>query len=903
MNSKQKKKDELPNFIGSYEIIRRLGKGGMGEVLLATDTTCKRHVAIKRVRADLLAHKIIRKRFLKEAKITASLCHPSIMPIYSIHSSTNELYYVMPYIEGETLKQILKTTVENEKNNKPPHPIGISINKLIQIFLNVCHAISYCHSKSILHRDLKPENIIVGRFGQVLIADWGLAGFINEKMDFLHNISNIKIIDPNLTMPGKVLGTLSYMPPERVSGKPADVHTDIYSLGVILYQLLTLRMPFHRRSIQEYKRTYKYEQILDALEAAPYRDVPPQLSEITKKCLEFDSLKRYQSVDWLISDVDKYKSGIPEWILSKQLNIEDSEDWEMQENVVLNKLITVANPTGTMRWFMMMISKMSFAGNKKIAIRTRLDDSSNGIGFLFNVPGKFERNSLEDGYCVWIGSRKNPGIKLCRSQVTISDISDKYITANVEHLIQIEKFNHSVSLFIDDALILHYTDSLPIVGTHVGIICLDTEFAIDSYKIYVGSQSASVDCLSIPDAFLSSKNFKQALIEYNRIANSFPGRTLGREATFKAGITILEQAKEEKDESRQLSLVQESFSKFELLHKTPSEPFEHLGKSLAYYQINQLEEEFKCLELGIRKFKGHSIVNVLEERVIFRLHESVKKDRFSLYNLALMTITHLQHRLENRDTHALIRNLFTDLKNMYFFELENKPSNLCEIYKHMEIQIAFLLDRPTFLKTMLLTEDNLEIANHIKYALKMLGHADDTSEQNYKINHTEIFINLEQKLTTQSAKDFLSNLESINRAELPKLHKIQYDMWMIWGNLLANNFDTSRARLNSLCDDTDLTKKSSSPFLMLRGCQIAHDHGHEKARAFLNECVDCATPYTLSLLSRFVKDNLPTTLFFWEKISLYRQLILFHHCLGDSAKTQDYEKKLDELTAERKVSY
>ncbi len=581
----QKEEIPLPKKIGPYEVLQKLGHGGMGEVFLAKDPYCDRNIAIKRIKPDLTHHDLIRKRFLREANITASLCHPSIVPVYAIHQSEDELYYVMPYVEGHTLKNILRETLHKERAGNLPHPVGASMNALLNIFLNVCHAIAYCHSKGILHRDLKPENVLVGNFGQVLILDWGLAGsFLEKDTPLPFNLS----IPNGLTNPGKVMGTLPYMPPERVEGSPADIHTDIYSLGVILYQLLTLKMPFHRPSIKEYKRTKKFETLVDALEAAPYRDIPHQLSNIAKKCLAKERSNRYTSVDELISDIERHNSGLPDWIFSQNLDSHKKEDWELQENVLLSKLIPITRSTEIMQWFVLMISKTSFSGNKRLEARlTFTSKETEGIGFLLNIPEPKEREGLEDGYCIWIGSEKNPGIKLYRSHVVILEIPDKYVETGLEVLIEIEKIDQSVQLFINKALVVNYLDSLPIVGTHVGLLMQDMEFTLTDFKAFIGSPHAMVNCLSIPDAFLTSKNFSEALVEYEKISKSFSGRTEGREATFRIGITLLEKAKFESSATLRARLFEQALKTFECLHNTPSEPLEHLGKSLVYKKTGE----------------------------------------------------------------------------------------------------------------------------------------------------------------------------------------------------------------------------------------------------------------------------------------------------------------------------
>ena len=151
-----------------------IGKGGMGEVLRAYDPVCKREVAIKRIRRDIKSrNKNLMQRFLNEAQITAQLTHPGVISIYSIHKEATSLYYVMPYVRGKNLKQILKEAHAWERE--------APIASLLPIFRNVCQTLSYTHANVFIHRDIKPDNILVGEFGEVIILDWGIAKRLDEE--------------------------------------------------------------------------------------------------------------------------------------------------------------------------------------------------------------------------------------------------------------------------------------------------------------------------------------------------------------------------------------------------------------------------------------------------------------------------------------------------------------------------------------------------------------------------------------------------------------------------------------------------------------------------------------------------------------------------------------------------
>ncbi|MCC6127919.1 MAG: protein kinase, partial [Chlamydiae bacterium] len=375
-----------PKVIGPYTILELLGKGGMGEVYLALDPAMGRKVALKRIRPELQKNATILNRFLREAEVASVLTHPSIVPILTLHSELPDVYYTMPYIEGETLRHILKSSREQEKKGEALHPIGRSIPSLARIFLQICEAIAYTHSKGILHRDLKPENIIVGKYGEVMILDWGIADFIDQlKKEAPLSVKNL----PNgedLTRPGKVTGTLAYMAPERLKNKSSSVQTDIYAFGVILYQILTLQLPFQRKTIAAFRKTADTEQLIDPIEMAPYRDIPHQLAFICKKCLAKDSSERFRTMIELINELKNYIEGRPDWIETARLDPKKKSDWQFQENILLARHIAISRNLDVTEWAEFMVSKASFAHNMRLEAKVRVTKESQGLGFLLCVP-------------------------------------------------------------------------------------------------------------------------------------------------------------------------------------------------------------------------------------------------------------------------------------------------------------------------------------------------------------------------------------------------------------------------------------------------------------------------------------------------------------------------------------
>jgi eukaryotic-like serine/threonine-protein kinase len=605
MNEKNPAKSiRLPAKIGPYKILESLGRGGMGEVFLALEATFGRKVALKRIRSELQDNPTIRRRFLREAKVASSLTHPSIVPILTIQIEPPDIYYTMPFVEGETLRQILRKTKEQEKAGEDLHPIGRSIPALSRIFLQVCEAVAYTHSKGILHRDLKPENIIVGKYGEVMILDWGIADFI-DSLESDESLPEIRQENEDLTRPGKITGTLAYMAPERIKGKPSSIQTDLYALGVILYQILSLQLPFQRKTIASFRKTVDSEQIVGPIEAAPYREIPHQLAAISMKCLAKVPDDRFQSVEELITELKKSIEGRPEWILAGELNLKKKEDWQFQENVLLAKHLAITHNFDVTQWAALSISKMTFETNLRLDAKVKVLSKGEGIGFLLSVPPPGERESLEEGYLLWVGSENHRCCQLFRSNVQVLEAPKIFLHPNEWHRVRIEKIDDHLKFYLDGELKLSFVSHLPLTGKHVGVLAKDDSFEIQYCKIYDGSHNVMVGCLAVPNAFLSHRLFDIALEEYRRIGQCFPGRMEGRDALFRAGLTLLEKAKLEKNKGVQEKIFHLALKEFEKLYRTPGAPLEYLGKSLIYHAMGDAEEEAKCLELALRKFPRH----------------------------------------------------------------------------------------------------------------------------------------------------------------------------------------------------------------------------------------------------------------------------------------------------------
>lgn len=843
--------------VQKYQILKSIGKGGMGEVFLAHDPICGREVALKMMREEWKDNPTMRERFLREARIAAQLSHPNIIPIYSIEESL----YTMPHIEGETLKEILRKTREQSKNGEPLHPIGSSIPSLVRIFLSVCGAVAYAHSRGVLHRDLKPENIIVGKFKEVIILDWGLANFIErpEKNGF-----DFKEDSPDLTQPGKIPGTLMYMAPERAFGARSSIQTDIYSMGVILYQILTLQFPFHRKSVKEFRKIHEHEKILDPEEVAPDREISPHLSNIVRKCLAKNPKKRFQTMVQLIRELENYIEGIPEWQKGVELFLDRKEDWEFQENIALAKHRALTRGIESVEWVNLMISKAQFPGNISIETTLTVHEQNQGVGILFCIPDTDLPKAVEEAYCIWFSDQ---GLRLYRSNVEVLRLEQLILEKERPYRIRITYVDNHIRLFVDGTQKIGFYSVIPLAGSRVGLFLRDAAFSMNSLRISVGSQSIMVNCLAVPDAFLARGNYTDALQEYRKISHSFPGRAEGREATFLAGVTLLKKGEKQRQKQKREKLFAEAFSEFEKLHNTPGGPLEYLGKSMVYKTQKEFREEAKCLELALRRYPYHPLKPVLVENILTRLHESSQSNRHVAYLFALIVLRHLQSL---PDAKAFADVLEATLEKLPFFHQSSDQRNF------LIIQLAFWLDLPSVLIELLEKED-LDSANiqNAHVALLLLGE-ENVADSSYLEKQTK-------ELEYARFEYALRRGETLPKKPYP-----------LWKALREKNWTEAKKIVASL-PETDFYDETKETFF-LYGCFLAKDQGEKAALMHLTNIPEKSFPPTTALLSHYLKGRINLKnewiekALAFEKLRLMQQLELFSLCLGDEKLLKTIKK-------------
>ncbi len=270
--------------VGHYRILSKIGAGGMGEVFLAEDARLERKAAIKFLAADTAHDPQLRRRFLHEAKLASALNHPHICVVYDVGETEDaQPFIAMEFIEGDPLDSIVSETT-------------LRIRQIVDISSQVVDALSAAHDRGIVHRDIKLSNITINKRGQVKVLDFGLAKRLSTTHDAIESTA-----DQQQTQAGQVLGTPAYMSPEQALGREFDHRTDIFSVGVVLYRLITGQLPFAGNTLAETLDKVVHQQPT-AIARLNY-EVPEELERITLKCLQKSPDRRYQTATDLSVDL------------------------------------------------------------------------------------------------------------------------------------------------------------------------------------------------------------------------------------------------------------------------------------------------------------------------------------------------------------------------------------------------------------------------------------------------------------------------------------------------------------------------------------------------------------------------------------------------------------------------
>ena len=285
-----------------YEIIRSIGEGGMANVYLAYDTILNRNVAVKILRGDLANDEKFVRRFQREAISASSLNHPNIVEMYDVGEDEGKYFIVMEYLEGETLKTLIKRRG------------ALTLTEVIDIMLQLTSGLACAHESYIIHRDIKPQNVVILEDGTVKITDFGIAMALNSN---------------ELTQTNSVMGSVHYLPPEQANGSGATIQSDIYSAGILMYELLTGKIPFKGENAVEIAIKHMKEPIPSVVEFNP--EIPQSVENVILKACAKNPKNRYASAMDMYNDLKTCldKNRLDEVKVTYQFP--ETEDFEIKE--------------------------------------------------------------------------------------------------------------------------------------------------------------------------------------------------------------------------------------------------------------------------------------------------------------------------------------------------------------------------------------------------------------------------------------------------------------------------------------------------------------------------------------------------------------------------------------------
>ena len=632
----------MPETIGRYRILRKLGEGGMGEVFLAHDDTLSREVALKRIKPGRESRRELRKRFEVEARVTGILQHPSIVPVYDFFEEGDEAFYTMRPIDGITLAKLIGQLREPGSQKRDDWPTA----RLARLFLQAANAVAFAHSHGVIHRDLKPSNIMIGPFEQVVVLDWGMAKTRIDGPDTEARPASNRF--PALTLDTasrSLVGTPPYMSPEQLSYEAATFRSDVYSLGIILYELLTLRLPWNSDTLDGLREARKEPPQPHSL-LQPSHGIATEMDDVVLRALAHDPDERFASVRDLSREAARVLEGRPRWYLEPSST--DPGSWRQADLSLKQQGDERFLQTGSTKKRFQYLCTARFADNLRFEFEFNVSRGSHVLSACLNNQETRGRPG-STGYQLDVLPGKRRTLSFLRSGRIVNGARSPRYEPRRWYRCTVIREDDRISLQIDGVELYVYHDPIPLTGGLVGLRGRTPGLRLRKVKVSTRSAGAMVSCLAVPDAFFNHGLYEKARVEYERIAASHPGRNEGRLAGFRAGLCPLEMAENESDEELRQLLLDESHSVFSGLVGANRSSLSYLGLAMVAEEKGDWDDNFRALRSALETYPEDPNRSTVQEWILGRLHDvDLERDRRTLAELLPLAIPHCMGNLWSR---------------------------------------------------------------------------------------------------------------------------------------------------------------------------------------------------------------------------------------------------------------
>jgi serine/threonine-protein kinase len=588
----------------------------MGDVFLARDEALGRRIALKRIRLDRAGEADIRRRFEIEARVTSVLQHPAIVPVYQLVREGEEIFYTMRPVEGMTFGDLLWRLRDVDSRAREEWPPA----RLVRLFLQAAHAVAYAHSRGVIHRDLKPSNIMIGPFEEVVVLDWGMAKVLDAAGDEWRG-EGAEAPPPLAadSSPRSVVGTPAYMAPQQLLGAPADVASDIFSLGVTLYELLTLRLPWEAADLEGlYRARSRAPRMPTRFE--PATAIPHDLALAVLRALEFEPGKRFPSVTGFAKEVADALEGRATWQVEEKALARGKWSFTGGRLDEDGGELTLRSG-GLLRYFCVE----RFGENVRLSFDFNVPRGNHDLSVWLHAA---EPRASAEGYRLVVLAGNRQSVSLLRSGRVVAGGHAPRCEQGRWHSVTATREDDRFQLSVDGEEVYVHHDPIPLRGGFVGITAQSSALRIRNLTVLSRGTSATVSCLAVPDAFFNRRLYAEARAEYEAIAQSQSGRNEGRLAGFRAGLCLLEMAREEDGDGEfRAFLIDEASEVFLRLKGANRSCFEGLGLAMAAVARADPEGEIAGLTRAFSDHPGDPHLAAVREWLLGRLHSAGRHDR------------------------------------------------------------------------------------------------------------------------------------------------------------------------------------------------------------------------------------------------------------------------------------